>query len=83
MKKFPKFLQTMPTIYGLGPYELFSLVISLYIAMLLNLSSLKSIVACLSLIGVTKIIRKRVDFIGLSAPSIKFLDLTKLKGAKK
>ena len=83
MEKFPKFLKNMPVIYGLSFYEIGGLVLALYIAMILNLSSLLSLLTCLIFIAIIKFIKKNFDLTGLFLSKIKSIDLTVLKGEKK
>lgn len=83
MERFPKFLKTMPVIYGLSFYEIGALVFALYVAMILNLSSILSLVICLVFIGFTKFIKRNFDLTGFFASKVKTIDLTKLKGVKR
>ena len=83
MKKFPRFLKTMPQVYGLSFYEIAGLVIALYVAMIFKFSSLMTLVVSLGAIGTLKVLRRNFDFIGFFAPTSKKIDLGSFKGGKK
>lgn len=61
MKRYPKFLRTMPEAFGLGVPEIGALLVTLYLGMVFRLSSTLVIVMAVVLIGLTKLARKRFD----------------------
>ena len=83
MKKFPRFLKTLPQIYGLSFYEIAGLVIALYIAMIFKFSSFMTLAISLGAIVILKVLKKNFDFIGFFLPATKRIDLSTLKGGKK
>lgn len=68
MKRYPKFLRTMPEAFGLGAPEIGALLVTLYLGMVLRLSSTLVIVTAVVFIGLTKFSRKRFDLKTLILP---------------
>ena len=83
MERFPKFLRTNPMIYGLSFYEIGALVLALYIAMILNLSSFHSLIICLGFIIVIKFIKKNFDLKGYLSKKSNQIDLTQFTGGRR
>lgn len=75
MKKFPKFLKALPEFYGLSFYEIGALVLALYLAMIFRLSSMPTLICCLTCIGAMKFLKKNFDFVGFFLPYCKKIDL--------
>lgn len=78
MKKYPKFLNILPEVYGLSFYELAALMISLYIALILSFSPLVTIITALLLIILTRFIRKHFDLVGFLSKKEKSLSFKNL-----
>lgn len=83
MKRFPRFLKTMPSIYGLSLFEIIGLVVGLYLAMIFRLSSLVTILVSLGLIGIVKVLKRNFDLVGFLLPQVKQIHLDKFKGERK
>lgn len=83
MKKFPQFLKTNPTLHGLQFSDIAVLMVVLYIGMLSNLNSLTTLLLSVVAIGVTKILRRYLDFTGIFVPRKKEIFLTDIKRGKK
>jgi len=83
MKRYPKFLKTLPEFYGLSFYEIAALVVGLYIGMLLKLSSVYTLIVILACIGTLKAFRKTFDLKGFLLPSKKEIDLTQIRRGDK
>ena len=68
MKKYPKFLKSLPEFYGLGFPDLGILMAMLYFSMLFNLRPVISIVfSGFSILGF-KFIRRNMDLVGWMLP---------------
>ena len=80
MKRFPRFLKTMPSIYGLSLFEIIGLVVGLYLAMIFRLSSLVTILVSLGLISIIKFLKRNFDLVGFLLPQVKQIHLDKFKG---
>jgi len=61
MKRYPKFLKTMPEAFGLGAPEIGALLVTLYLGMVFRLSSTLVIAMAVVFIGLTKFARRRFD----------------------
>jgi len=83
MKKFPRFLKTLPQVYGLSFYEITGLVVALYLAMIFKLSPLMTLFISLSAIVALKVLKKNFDFTGFLMPKSKKIDLNTFKGGRK
>lgn len=83
MKKFPRFLKTMPQVYGLSFFEISGLIVSLYIAMIFKFAPLMTLLISVGAIAILKVLKKNFDFTGFLTPSIKKIDLTSFKGVQK
>jgi hypothetical protein len=83
VKRFPKFLKSIPSFYGLSFYEIGALVAGLYIAMILELNPVFALTLCLFSIGAMKFLRQNFDFKGFIAPKYKEINLDELDGDKK
>ena len=68
MKKYPKFLKSLPEFYGLGFPDLGILMAMLYFSMLFNLRPVISIVFSGLAILAFKFIRKNMDLVGWILP---------------
>ena len=68
MRRYPKFLRTMPEAFGLGVPEIGALLITLYLGMVFRFSSTLVVVMAVVLIGLTKFARKRFDLKALILP---------------
>jgi hypothetical protein len=79
MKRYPKFLKTLPEFYGLSFYEIGALVVGLYIAMLFELSPLYTLIVSLLSIATLKVVKKNFDFKTFFLPTKKELDLSELE----
>ena len=79
MKRYPKFMKTLPEFYGLGFVDLGVLLVGLYLAMILNLNPLVSVVLCGLGVGVSKLVRKYFDFIGWLLPRKKEVFIADIK----
>ncbi|MBI2522747.1 MAG: hypothetical protein HYV97_20160 [Bdellovibrio sp.] len=75
MRKYPKFLKTLPEFYGLGFPDLAVLMAMLYFSMLFNLRPLMSITISGLGILLFKFIRKNMDFVGWMLPRNKEISL--------
>lgn len=75
MRTFPKFLKAMPTFYGLVPVDLIGLAVGLCVSMIFELSPLLALILSGGLIGCSKWIRSRFDFVGFLVPSKKQITL--------
>jgi len=83
MERFPKYLKAMPIICGLSFYDMGGLMLSLYLAMIFELSSLYSLGTSLIMIVLVKFSRKYFDFTGFFLPRVKTMSTRKLKGDKR
>jgi len=83
MKRYPKFLKTLPEFYGLSFYEIGALVVGLYIAMLFKMSPLFTLLVSLLCIGTLKVIKKNCDFKAFFLSKTKELDFSELKRSKR
>ncbi|MAZ48942.1 MAG: hypothetical protein CME65_10280 [Halobacteriovoraceae bacterium] len=83
MKKFPRFLKTLPQIYGLSFYEIAGLVIALYVAMIFKFPPLMTLFLSVGVILLLKVLKKNFDFIGVLLPKTKKVDLSTFKGGGK
>jgi len=68
MKRYPKFLRTMPEAFGLGAPEIGALLFTLYLGMVFRLSSTLVIVMAVVFIGLTKFALRRFDLKSLILP---------------
>lgn len=75
MKRYPKFLRTMPEAFGLGVPEIGALLVTLYLGMVFRLSSTLVIFIAVVFIGLTKYARKRFDLKALILPRKKEITL--------
>ncbi len=76
MKKYPKFLKSLPEFYGLGFPDLSVLMAMLYFSMLFNLSPFASISLSGLAILACKFVRKNFDLIGWMLPKDKDIFLS-------
>ena len=76
MRKYPKFLKTLPEFYGLGFPDLGVLMVMLYFSMLFNLRPVVSIILSGLAILAAKFIRKNMDFVGWILPRNKEIFLS-------
>lgn len=83
MKKFPRFLKTLPQVYGLSFMEIAGLIVSLYVAMIFKFTPLMTLLASLGVIIILKILKKNFDITGFLTPSIKKIALNSFKGDQK
>lgn len=83
MKRFPKFLKSMPSFYGLSFYEIGALVAGLYIAMIFRLDPISALLGCLVSIGIMKYIRLNFDLFGFLSPKFKRINLDEINRGKK
>lgn len=83
MKRFPQFLKTNPSFHGLQFTDIAGLMFILYLAMILGLNPLITIVLSVMMIGVMKIMKKNFDFIGLLVPRKKEIHLSDICRGKK
>ncbi len=79
MKRFPKFLKTLPEFYGLSFYEIGALIVGLYIAMILKLSPLYTLMTSAICICLLKLIKRNFDLKAYFLPKRKNLDLSEFK----
>lgn len=79
MKRYPKFLKTLPEFYGLSFYEIGALIVGLYIAMILKHSPLYTLLTSAICIGVLKVIKRNFDLKAYFLPTRKDLDLSEFK----
>ncbi|MBI2519472.1 MAG: hypothetical protein HYV97_03620 [Bdellovibrio sp.] len=76
MRKYPKFLKTLPEFYGLGFPDLGVLMGVLYFSMLFNLRPIVSIALSGLFILAFKYIRMNMDFVGWILPKEKEIFLS-------
>ncbi len=69
MRKYPKFLKTLPSFYGLAPADLLGLGIGLFISMVFDLEPIVALVLSGLLMGAFKIVRQYFDVVGFLLPS--------------
>ncbi len=77
MRRYPKFLKTMPSFYGLVPADLLGLGCGLFLSMVLNLTPIVALILSAVLMGSLKLIRHYFDLVGFLMPTKREL---KLKG---
>lgn len=75
MRRYPKFLKTMPSFYGLVPADLMGLGIGLFISMVLNLAPILALALSAGLMGGLKFVRHYFDLVGFLMPSKSELSL--------
>jgi hypothetical protein len=68
MRQFPKYLKVMPTFMGLVPADLLSIGSALFIGMILGWGMIPTLGLAIILVGVMKVIRRYVDFVGFLLP---------------
>lgn len=82
MKKYPRFLKSMPEFYGLSFVDLGFLMFGLYIGMIFSLNSIVTVLTCASLIGISIFLRKYIDLTALILPRKKEIKLSDFKGGR-
>ena len=75
MRKFPKFLKSMPEFFGLGFPDLVILMMILFFSMAFNFSPMKAILLSIVGISIFKILRLKVDLVGWCLPRKKVLNV--------
>lgn len=79
MRKIPKFLKTLPEVYGLGIHELAVLLVVLHFSMVFNLNSLVSIALAGICMAAMKVVRRNFDFVGFLLPRKKEIFVTDVR----
>lgn len=79
IKRYPKFMKTLPEFYGLGFVDLGVLLVGLYLAMMLNLTPLVSVFLCSAGVGLSKMFCKYFDLVGWLLPKKKEVFIADIK----
>lgn len=83
MRKFPQFLKTNPVFYGLQFSDIGAIMVILYLAMILNMNPIVTIVLSGLVIIVMKVLRKNFDLTGFLVSRKKEIHLTDLYRGEK
>ena len=75
MRKYPKFLKTMPSFFGLGPVDLLFLGLGLFISLIFDLSPLTALLVSAVLMISCKVIRTYCDVVGFLLPHTKRIEI--------
>lgn len=75
MRKYPKFLKTMPSFFGLGPMDLLFLGLGLFVSLIFDLSPMWALLVSGVLMISSKIIRTYCDVVGFLLPYTKRIEI--------
>lgn len=79
MRRYPRFLKTMPEFLGISFPEVGIILLSLWVCLILNIGPHFALIFSIGGILLFKVIKKNFDFIGFMVPRKKSIYLTDFK----